>query len=117
MEKIKSVYLIWHGYHLILPQVHRYTLGNRIDKLFIEIIEQISIAIFVARERRLSHVETALQKLDTQKLLLLILWESKSINNKKYIILSETIEEIGRMLGGWYGQLVKQNSPAKAGEK
>jgi len=27
------------------------------------------------------------------------------------------LDEAGKMLGGWNGQLAKQNSPAKAGEK
>lgn len=47
----------------------------------------------------------------------MILWETKSIDNKKYIALSEKINGIGKMLGGWNGQLIKQNSPAKAEEK
>jgi len=48
----------------------------------------------------------------------MILWETKSLDNKKYIALSIKIEEIGRMLGGWNGQLQKQNSPnKKSGEK
>jgi hypothetical protein len=46
----------------------------------------------------------------------MVLWEAKSVDNKKYIILSVQIEEIGKMLGGWQGQLTaqltKQNSPA-----
>jgi len=45
--------------------------------------------------------------------LLLILWETKSLDNKKYLILSEKIDEMGRMLGGWSGQIVKQNSSIK----
>jgi len=47
----------------------------------------------------------------------MVLWETKSIDNKKYIALSVKIDEIGKMLGGWNGQLSKQNSPTKAGEK
>ena len=48
----------------------------------------------------------------------MILWETKSLDNKKYIALSLKIEEIGKMLGGWSGQLAKQNSPSnKVGEK
>ena len=43
----------------------------------------------------------------------MILWETKSIDNKKYIALSEKIIEIGKMLNGWNGQLQKQNSPKK----
>jgi hypothetical protein len=48
----------------------------------------------------------------------MILWETKSLDNKKYIALSGPLDEIGRMLGGWNGQLTKQNSPAaRPGEK
>ena len=50
-----------------------------------------------------------------------MLWEIKGIDNKKYIILSEPLLEAGKMLGGWHGQVVKnnnfQNSPTKVGEK
>jgi hypothetical protein len=41
----------------------------------------------------------------------MILWETKSLDTKKYIALSEKMDEVGRMLGGWSGQLKKQNSP------
>lgn len=37
----------------------------------------------------------------------MILWETKSLDNKKYVALSLKIEEIGRMLSGWNGQLKK----------
>lgn len=48
----------------------------------------------------------------------MVLWETKSIDDKKYISLSEHLNEIGKMLGGWIGQLQKQNSPdKKSGEK
>ena len=56
-------------------------------------------------------VRQAIRKMDTLKILLLILWEAKSLDNKKYIALAQKIEEIGKILGGWNGQLVKQNSP------
>jgi hypothetical protein len=39
--------------------------------------------------------------------------KTKSLDNKKYTALSLKIEEIGKMLGGWNGQLIKQNSPNK----
>jgi hypothetical protein len=49
--------------------------------------------------------------MDTLKLLLTILWELKSLDNKKYLALSVKLAEIGRMLGGWQGQVLKkQNS-------
>ncbi|MEK7569553.1 MAG: four helix bundle protein [Patescibacteria group bacterium] len=115
LGKLKSVYILWHSYHNILAKIHRYSLGERIDCLFVEIIEAISIATFLSKEEKLPWVRLARRKVDTIKILLMVLWETKSFDNKKYIVLSEKIEEVGKMLGGWQGQLTaqlaKQNSP------
>ena len=44
----------------------------------------------------------------------MVLWETKSIDNKKYELLSVPLEEVGKMLGGWLGQTEKsQNSNIK----
>lgn len=37
----------------------------------------------------------------------MVLWETKSLDTKKYSALFPQIEEIGKMLGGWNGQLTK----------
>ena len=117
IEQVKDAYILWHIYHLILPKAHRYSLGQKVDNLFIETIEALATASFLSREEKQPYVRLAIRKVDTLKILLLILWETKSFDDKKYIALSVKIDEIGKMLGGWYGQLTKQNSPAKAGEK
>ena len=77
----------------------------------------VSAATFLAREEKMPYVRLATRKNDTLKLLLMILWETKSLDTKKYAVLSERMGEIGKMLGGWNGQLKKQNSPARAEEK
>jgi hypothetical protein len=47
----------------------------------------------------------------------MVLWETKSLDDKKYIALSVILDETGKMLGGWNGQLTKaleiKNSPTK----
>ena len=43
----------------------------------------------------------------------MILWETKSLESKKYLALSVKIDEVGRMLGGWNGQLQRQAEQAK----
>ena len=68
------------------------------------------------REEKLPFVRLAIKKTDALKIFLMILWETKSLDNKKYVAISLKINEIGKMLGGWHGQLAKQNSP-KSGEK
>ncbi len=80
-------------------------------------IEAISAAAFLMREQKLPYVRLAIRKQDTLKLLLMILWEANSLDTTKYAALSAPLEEIGKMLGGWNGQLQKQNSPAGPGEK
>jgi hypothetical protein len=115
--KAKSAYALWHEYHQLLPKSHRYSLGNRIDSLFVELLEAMITAAFLPRQEKVPSVQLAIRKTDTLKVLLLILWETKSLGNKKYIALSVFVDEIGKMLGGWSGQLAKQNSPAEAGEK
>lgn len=117
LQRVKNTYLLWTGYYQALPKLHRHTLGQRIDILFIEIIESIATASFLARQNKQPYVRLAIRKTDALKILLMVLWEARSLDNKKYITLSEKLDEVGRMLGGWNGQLTKQNSPAKAGEK
>jgi len=89
-------------------------------------MEMIATASFLSREEKHPWVRAAIRKIDTLKVLLLILWETKSIDNKKYIALSAKMDEVGKMLGGWSGQISrqlenvqnKQNSPnVRPGEK
>jgi len=90
-----------------------------VDKFLLEIIEAISIASFLKREEKLPYVRLAIRKTDILKIFLLILWETKSLDNSKYIQISEKLSEIGKMLGGWNGNLSapKQNSSNKSEEK
>ncbi len=126
LQKIKSLYLLWHDCHAKLPKIHRHSLGQKIDTLLIETIELIAGASFLARHEKQSLVQLAVRKTDTLKILFMVLWESKSIETKKYAALSLPLDEVGKMLGGWNGQLTKslefsrdkQNSPnARPGEK
>lgn len=117
LQKSKDAYLLWYEFYQTIPKTHRHSLGQKIDILFTEIIEAIATASFLAREEKLPFVRLAIKKTDTLKVFLMILWETKSLDDKKYISLSLKIDEIGKMLGGWSGQLIKQNSPVKAGEK
>lgn len=107
LQKLKAAYLLWYEYYQILPKLQRHSLGQRIDTLFVEGIETIAAASFLPREDKAPYVRLAIRKVDTLKLLLMVLWETKSLDNKKYAALSLKIEEVGKMLGGWNGQLTK----------
>ncbi|MBI3632242.1 MAG: four helix bundle protein [Candidatus Vogelbacteria bacterium] len=133
LQRVKSVYILWYGYYQVLPKDHRHSLGQRIDALFIEIIESIAIASFLSKEEKQPWIRIAIRKTDTLKILLMVLWETKSLDNNKYIAVSMPLNEIGKMLGGWNGQVTrkveevkvkpldiaqsKQNSPSKKPEE
>ncbi|MDO8493350.1 MAG: four helix bundle protein [bacterium] len=87
-----------------------------------EVIEAIAIAGFLSPEDKQPWIRVAIRKVETLKILLIILWETKSLDDKKFIALSVPMDEIGRLLGGWNGQVMKalqkiqhkQNSPNKS---
>jgi hypothetical protein len=117
LEKTKSAYLLWYNYYQVIPKTHRYSLAEKIDKIFIDTIESIVTANFLSPKEKEPYVRFAIKKLDTLKIFLMMLWETKSLNDKKYIALSERLNEIGRNLGGWRGKILKdlekQNSLKK----
>lgn len=79
-------------------------------------MEALATASFLAGKEKLPYIRLAIRKLDILKIFLMIIWETNSLDDKKYIALSLKIDEVGRMTGGWHGQILKQNSP-KTGEK
>jgi len=117
LEKLKLSYLLWHEYILTFPKSSRYTLGGTVDKYLLQTIEGILVASFLQKQDKEPYIKKAIISLDTVKFLLLIAWESKYLETKKYIAISLHLETAGKMLGGWHGQVTKQNSPAKAEEK
>lgn len=113
-----NAYLIWFQYYQKLLKTHRYSLGLRIDLVLIEAIEAIATAHFLLPKEKLPFVRRAIQKVDTAKILLLMLTEAKSLKDAEYIAISEKLFPVGKMLGGWQSQLIKQNTPdAKPGVK
>jgi hypothetical protein len=86
-------------------------MGIKIDNLFIETTEYILTASRLSKEQKLPFLQKASSKLDTLKFFLQIAWEIKSLDNNKYIILSEHLNEIGKMLGGWTRQFRIEKTP------
>jgi len=111
LERIKHAYILWYGFYQTIPKTHRHTLGGKVDAEFVALIEAVASAGFLSKSEKQPWVRLAIRKLDTLKVFLLILWETKSLDTKKYIALSLPLDEVGKMLGGWNGQLTRQNSP------
>lgn len=96
-----AVYKTWYGYRDAMPKKSRYTLGDKIDARFIQVLELLYIASYQSASEKLPTVERALSGVDTLKFLLRIGWELHVFDNKKYSALSEGLDEVGRQIGGW----------------
>ena len=99
-----------------LPRLTKHSLGEKIGSLFTDVIELILTAGFAARDNKLSITQKASIKLDTLKFFLQIAWELKILDNKKYISISSPLIEVGKMLGGWQRQLIKE-APTEVGAR
>ena len=84
-----------------LPKHTRYSLGRKIDELFLGVIENVLAAAGSKPNDKCEHLSKASSKLDLLKFFLQIAWEVKAISDKKFLLLSENLVEIGKMLGGW----------------
>lgn len=101
-----KVYRDWYQFRDHLPKKFRCTLGDKIDSLFIEILELLFTASYQNIESKLPTIETAIKKTDVLKFFLQIAWDIQALDDKKYILLSEQTQELGRMVGGWKRQLL-----------
>ena len=85
--------------------------------LFLEVVEFVFLASSSEISRKSIYLEKAIKKFDLLKFLLRIAWEIKALDSKKYAVLSEVLDEIGRMLGGWLKKAVKETPSKSEGEQ
>ena len=77
-------------------------------------IELILTAGFAAKENKMPIIQKASIKLGALKFFLQVAWELKSMENKNFSELVTKLAEVGKMLGGWQRQLVKE-TPSQLG--
>jgi hypothetical protein len=101
LSALKECYLLWHNFFVHLPRLTRYTLGSKIDTLFLDILELALAAKYTRRDQKHADLETLSRKLDQLKFFLTLLWETKALDANKYGQLSGKLTTVGRMLGRW----------------
>lgn len=69
------------------------------------------MARFATGRKKLGLLERISLKIDSVKFLFQLSWESRLINNNRYIILSEHLDKLGRQTGGWLKKSRQENSP------
>jgi hypothetical protein len=112
LVKAKEAYAIWFKVLADFPKAYRYNLGGKIENSFLSVLENTFITVYLSGEKKQAQLCLVITKLDSLKFFLQLAWENKCLANNKYSNLSEQLNEIGRMLGGWKRGL-EMKTPAK----
>ena len=108
-----ALYVEWQLKTKHIPKNLRYSIGSRIENLMANLIENITYAYHIDFHSRVKIILTAIAKNDTLKFMIYALHELKGLDENNYFLLSEKVEEIGKMLHGWKNQIEKQNHQNK----
>lgn len=101
LKKAYELYKTFHSYRKLIPKHDRYSVYERSENIILDLMECIFEAGYNKTTERLRCLEKASIKLNMLRLFIRLLKDTKSFDTKKYVILEEAIDEIGRMLGGW----------------
>ena len=108
MLTLKDSYGLWQQLLPHASKTQRRTLGERIDKLFLETLELAFRASYLSGQQKIAAVDSAVIRLDLVKFFLLIAWEIGMITDKQYAHLSAPLVEASKMLVGWKAYLEKK---------
>ena len=99
--RIKEGYLIWIDFVPHIAKSSRYTIGQRIENKFLDLLELSYIAYFSEKKKKKEKISECILSLDTLKFIVSVAWEGKIIPNGKYEELAKKLDEAGKMSGGW----------------
>lgn len=105
---IQKIYDFYRDFYQIcphMPKQDRYTLGEKIQQVTLELFEDLISASHQEKQNKLACLIKADTKLDLLKALLRLAEDIKAVPTKRYLVLSGKLQEIGKMLGGWIKSL------------
>jgi hypothetical protein len=84
------------------PKSHRFSIAVRLENHFLAFLEQLAVANH--RRLKLPLLQAADEELIKVRLLIRLSHDQKFINTNSYEFAANSLDEIGRLLGGWLKQ-------------
>ena len=97
------------------PRDQKFVLGDRIEVKLLEVQESCLRAYYGGEKR--GHLLEANLQLEVARHLVRLAHSLKLFANHTYAVISEKVDEVGRMLGGWLRSLSGGKDPAGWGER
>lgn len=107
LKKAYDLYKTLDEYRKVIPKQHRFTIYTRSEDATLDVIEKFYEAGYLKGSDKINLLDQASTKLNMLRLFVRLMKDTRAIDSKKYIFLQTTIDEIGRMLGGWIRSLAK----------
>lgn len=104
-KKSYDFYKTLYIFRTTIPKQDKYVIWQKAEELTIEIIEGIISASYKQKFEKNTVLEQVSLKLNILRTILRLMKDVKTIDNRKYTLLEEPLDEIGRMLGGWIKSL------------
>jgi len=82
-----------------LPRNHRFTLGDKIQQSLLDLLMFVSDAIYSKNKKPI--LQEANKELEKLRILSRLMKDLKLLPHESYRFVSLSIDEIGKMLGGW----------------
>jgi len=82
------------------PKILRPTLGRRLDDTCIDALVRLSEARYLPRDVKADALRDVDKQLATARVLLRLARARDAVSGERYLLLSEQIDEVGRMIGG-----------------
>lgn len=105
LKKSYNLYKYFHTHRYHIPKQDRYIIWQRCENLLLDLLQNIMLASYKSKADKITILYNASNQLNFIRLLVRLAKDIKSLDNKKYILIQNEIDEIGRMLGGWIKSL------------
>ncbi len=100
----KKTYDLYKEFYTCLksfPKQDKYSLGEKCNLILIEILGHLLEISNLSGLEKISCLGKISVKLNLFRVYIRLAKDIKVLENKKYILIQEMVDEIGRMLGGW----------------
>ena len=90
-----------------LPRTEKFNIGNEFKKVLYETLENILYIEKIDKYKRLYYLNIIDTKINTQRILIRVMYKNRWIDKKKLEVSMNKIYEIGKILGGlikYYGK-------------
>ena len=91
-----------------LPKSHRFTFGERVDRLTLDGLESVIEAIYVSPPQKAALLRRTNLDLEKLRVFWRLICDRRWISQQQLLYVSQRLDEIGRMIGGWTKQVERK---------